>query len=84
MKGGASPTDIQNIAKYFAAGHTPEQIAQAMNLELHCVIGHHPDKVAEFKERRRIAERAGDLDHKKKKDIMKEAKATVRAKPSKE
>jgi hypothetical protein len=84
MKGGASPTDIQNIAKYFRAGHTPEQIASAMNLHLHCVVGHHPDKIAEFKERRRIAERAGELDHKKKKDIMQKAKVEVRAKPSKE
>lgn len=84
MKGGASPSDIRDIQKYFRAGHAAEQIAQSMNLELKCVESFRPEALVELDKRVKAAEKADALEHKKKKDILKKAKAEVKAVSDKE
>jgi hypothetical protein len=78
MKGGANPTEIRSIAKYFAAGHNAEAIANSMALRVETVKSFHPDNVAKVKKAKAAAAKRNDAEHKAKKDIMKAAKSAVR------
>lgn len=77
MKGGANPSDIRQIAKYFRAGHPAEDIARSMNLSVKCVKSFEPKNVEKNKAEVKKSDDAAAAEHKKKKDLMKKAKAEV-------
>jgi len=79
MKGGANPSDIRDIAKYFRLGNKAEDIARALNLSVECVNSFKPDNVTKTKAEIKVAEAEDAKEHKRKKDVMKKAKVDVAA-----
>lgn len=77
MKGGANPTDIRQIKKYFEAGHKAEDISRSMNISLKCVESFRPETHAKTKATIKKAEDEAAKEHKAKKEVMKKAKQEV-------
>lgn len=78
MKGGANPSDIRQIAKYFRAGHEAADIARSMNLSVKCVESFKPAVIEKTKAEIKKAEAAAAKEHKKKKEILQKAKDEVK------